>query len=199
MPIYGYCRASQGDSLTQRQMLIDAGVPDHLIFADDGVSGIIPPEQRPAYAQLRQRIAPGDRLIIRELARLSRRKNAQVVTLRDLRDLGADVQSLHPAEQQMLNLLSASADPLSQAMGEAVLIVLAALGEVEYEQIRTRSMAGQARAKAAGKTIGRPELSQHQKDMVRRMHSEGTSKMQIAKRLDISRSTVQKYLRNAPT
>lgn len=47
---------------------------------------------------------------------------------------------------------------LSSSMGKAMLTIISAFAQLERDIIRERTMAGLARAKAQGKTLGRPRI-----------------------------------------
>ena len=64
---------------------------------------------------------------------------------------------------------------------------------LERELIRTRTGEGRARAKAAGKSLGRrPKLTPHQKQEAIRRRDEGESVRAIARTYNVSASTISR-------
>ena len=76
--------------------------------------------------------------------------------------------------------------------GRAMLQMAAVFAELERAMIRERVNAGLARAKAAGKTLGRPKVSSSKEAAVRARLAAGTGILKIARELKIGFSTVQR-------
>jgi putative DNA-invertase from lambdoid prophage Rac len=69
--------------------------------------------------------------------------------------------------------------------------VLAAVADFERDLIIERTQAGQARARAEGKHMGRPpKTSLEGKAEIRRLLTEGVSVSEVARRFEVSRATV---------
>ncbi len=89
---------------------------------------------------------------------------------------------------------------LSTAAGRLMANVLASVAQFEREVIAERILAGQAAAKAAGKTWGgrkagsRITVTDEQIAVVRRLASEGQSKVSMAKATGLSRPTIYSIL-----
>ena len=66
--------------------------------------------------------------------------------------------------------------------------------EFEREILRERVRAGLAHARQNGKRLGRPVTVGLQADQVRKLHRAGVSKAEIARRLQISRTSVRRIL-----
>jgi DNA invertase Pin-like site-specific DNA recombinase len=87
---------------------------------------------------------------------------------------------------------------LSTAAGRMLANVLASVAQFETELRAERVRAGQAAAKAAGKSIGgrkagtRVRLTQEKERAVKRLHNAGTSISEIARTLQLSRPTIYK-------
>jgi putative DNA-invertase from lambdoid prophage Rac len=82
-----------------------------------------------------------------------------------------------------------------------LLATLASLAKVEAQKIGERTKAGMARARAAGKRIGRPGLSRDVQHKIARHVAEGLSAYRISQVLGIDHKTVAKYareIRSAP-
>ncbi len=136
----GYARVSTQDQDTamQHDALRRAGV--RKIFAESG-SGVGPrPELQRAIASLRR----DDVLVVWKLDRIARSLPDLLSVQRRLKDVGACIRSL--------------TEPLdtTSPFGEFTFQVLGAVAQLERSMIRERVMAGQAAARARGKTWGKP-------------------------------------------
>jgi DNA invertase Pin-like site-specific DNA recombinase len=74
-----------------------------------------------------------------------------------------------------------------------LLAVMSSLAKVESQKIGERTKAGMARAKKAGKRIGRPGLSDELQARITKMAAAGASAYRIAKDLGLDHHTVAKY------
>jgi DNA invertase Pin-like site-specific DNA recombinase len=80
------------------------------------------------------------------------------------------------------------------ATGKLMLTVLGAIAAFEREMMLERQREGIAAAKVAGKYKGRKPTARAQSDEVRRLHDEGVSKVEIARRLGMHRASVYRIL-----
>jgi DNA invertase Pin-like site-specific DNA recombinase len=71
------------------------------------------------------------------------------------------------------------------------------LAQQEREKIRIRTLAGQARARAQGKVIGRPKVAVNV-PLLASLRSQGASWGQIVKQTGVSMGTAQRALANLP-
>ena len=71
------------------------------------------------------------------------------------------------------------------------------LAQQEREKIRIRTLAGQARARAQGKVIGRPKVAVDVA-LLASLRSQGASWGQIVKQTGVSMGTAQRALANLP-
>ena len=79
--------------------------------------------------------------------------------------------------------------------GKLLLSVLAGVAEFERELIRDRTKAGLARARAQGKTLGRPRIAVNM-DKAHELRAQGLGYRKIAKELGVSHQTMFLRLRN---
>jgi DNA invertase Pin-like site-specific DNA recombinase len=79
--------------------------------------------------------------------------------------------------------------------GKLLLSVLAGVAEFERELIRDRTKAGLARARARGKTLGRPRKAVDM-DKAHKLRTQGLGYRKIAKELGVSHQTMFLRLRN---
>ena len=193
MTAFGYARASKGPGDGQIQMLLNAGIEPGALYVDDSVSGVSLPATRPAYSALRQQLQPGDTVTVKDLRRVSRRKTHQVAALQDLVAHEIRLDSLSPPEREMLAMLYRNASPVESAIAEAILLILAALAEQDWIHTREAIVAGQQKARQSGKRIGRPPVSEHDREVLQMLAGQGLSHSAIAARTGLSRATVGRY------
>ena len=72
--------------------------------------------------------------------------------------------------------------------------LLAIFAEFEREILRERTRAGLANARQNGKVLGRPRTAALQTIEIRKLHLAGISKSEIARRLQMSRTSVRRIL-----
>ena len=78
------------------------------------------------------------------------------------------------------------------ANGKLQLQIVLAFSEWWRNSIRERSVAGQAKAQTEGRFPGRrPVLTQQQREYIRAERSKGVSQRELARRLEVSRRTIQ--------
>lgn len=123
-----------------------------------------------------------DVILVWRLDRWGRSLADLVVTLKELKDLGIGFISLTEA----LDLTTSS--------GRAMAGMLAVFAQFEHEIICERVKAGIAQAKAEGKRLGRPISAAIKEKEVKRLFAKGLSKAEIARKLDIGRTSVRRIL-----
>jgi putative DNA-invertase from lambdoid prophage Rac len=89
---------------------------------------------------------------------------------------------------------------LTTPTGRAMAGLLAVFAAFEHEILRERIRAGIAEARSQGKHLGRPVTVGKQASQIRKLYRGGVSKAEIARRLDIGRTSVRRILgeRNRP-
>ena len=83
---------------------------------------------------------------------------------------------------------------LTTPAGRAMAGLLAIFAEFEREILRERTRAGLVQARLDGKRLGRPQTAGLQATEIRKMHRAGASKSEIARRLEIGRTSVRRIL-----
>ena len=83
---------------------------------------------------------------------------------------------------------------LTTASGRALAGMLAVFAEFERDILRDRVKAGIAQARQDGRPHGRPVTVRRHADDIRKLHQEGVSKSEIARRLSVSRTSVRRLL-----
>ncbi|MCA1850585.1 MAG: recombinase family protein [Acidobacteria bacterium] len=126
-----------------------------------------------------------DLILVWRLDRWGRSLADLVVTLKDLGELGVGFVSLSEA----LDLTTPS--------GRAMAGMLSVFAEFEREILRERVRAGIAQAKAEGRPHGRPKSAGLKEKEVKKLYARGISKSEIARRLEIGRTSVRRLLNQA--
>jgi DNA invertase Pin-like site-specific DNA recombinase len=123
-----------------------------------------------------------DVVLVWRLDRWGRSVTDLLATLQELEHLGVGFVSLTEA----LDLTTPS--------GRAMAALLAVFAEFEREILRERVRAGLAEARLNGTRLGRPATAAKKAAEVRKLHHAGISKAEIARRLDIGRTSVRRIL-----
>lgn len=185
MRVFAYCRVSTNDQTTDNQLGEIAGagfaVSSRRAITET-VSGSVDAAQRPGFAKLLDRMEEGDVLVVTKMDRLGR--NAM--------DVRATVNRLSTSGIKVHCLALGGMDLTSPA-GKMTMGVINACAEFERDLLIERTQAGLARAKAEGKTLGRPQsLTKEQVDAVHARLASGDSVAAIARDFDTSRQTIMR-------
>jgi putative DNA-invertase from lambdoid prophage Rac len=111
---------------------------------------------------------------------------------RSVTDLLATLQELEHRGVGFVSLTEAL--DLTTPAGRAMAGLLAIFAEFEREILRERTRAGLAQARLSGKRLGRPMTAGLHAAEIRKLHRAGISKSEIARRLQISRTSVRRIL-----
>ena len=185
---FAYCRVSTDDQTTDNQVQEIAsngfGVEAKRVIAET-VSGSVAARERPGFSKLVEKLESGDVLIVTKLDRLGR--NAM--------DVRATVESL-ATEGVRVHCLALGGMDLTSPAGKMTMGVINAVAEFERDLLIERTQWGLARAKASGKTLGRPSaLSIAAQGEVRQKRLEGVSLGALAKHYGVSRAAIQRVER----
>src|ERR1700683_26022 len=115
---------------------------------------------------------------------------------RSVTDLLAILQELEHLGVGFVSLTEALA--LTQPAGRAMAGLLAIFAEFEREILRERTRAGLAHAQENGKRVGRPITAGLRAAEIRKLHRAGIAKAEIARRLNIGRTSVRRILEAKP-
>jgi len=80
-------------------------------------------------------------------------------------------------------------------IGKAFFQIAAVISEFERDLIRERIIAGVENAKAKGKRLGRPAISEETVNEIKRLKEKGLSNKEIMRKTGLTKMTVLKYLR----
>jgi putative DNA-invertase from lambdoid prophage Rac len=134
-----------------------------------------------------------------KLLQAARRRDIDVVLVLRLDRWGRSVTDLLTTLQELDHLdvgfvsLTEALD-LTTPTGRAMAGLLAVFAEFEREILRERVRAGLAHARQNGKKLGRPITAGLHGDQVRKLHRAGVSKSEIARRMQIGRTSVRRIL-----
>lgn len=146
--LVGYARVSTPDQSLQMQIdeLIDYGIPEIAIFSDVMSSR---EKMRPGYLCAMTALEPGDTLIVWKLDRLHRTTMDCLKAFEALDKKGVTIHSL-----------TENID-YSTSQGKFVVSIMAAMSQMERDQIAERTKAGLARKKARGERVSRmPKINE---------------------------------------
>ncbi|WP_229410118.1 recombinase family protein [Massilia timonae] len=181
MAVFGYGRVSTAEQTADNQRLeIErAGYAVEYWFADT-VSGKAHASQRAQFSAMQAKLRKKDTVVVAKLDRLGRDAPDVLTTIKTLAALGVEVVVLQLGKLD-----------LTSPAGKLMLAMLAAVAEMERDLIVERTQAGLARAKAEGKSLGRPsKLTQEQRRAIVEGHARKQSISSLAKQFGVSRSTV---------
>jgi len=124
-----------------------------------------------------------DAVLVWRLDRWGRSVTDLLATLQELEHLGVGFVSLTEALD------------LTTPAGRAMAGLLAVFAEFEREILRERVRDGLAQARQNGQRLGRPITAALKAGEVRQLHRHGISKAEIARRLEIGRTSVRRILK----
>jgi putative DNA-invertase from lambdoid prophage Rac len=123
-----------------------------------------------------------DVVLVWRLDRWGRSLVDLLITLKELSALGVGFVSLTEALD------------LTTPTGRAMAALLSVFAEFEHEILRERIRAGIAEARLNGKHLGRPLTVGKKASQIRKLHLAGLSKAEIARQLNIGRTSVRRIL-----
>ena len=187
---YGYMRVSttkrdhDGEYVQsfalQSDALQEAGIPEDRIYRDR-MSGTR--ADRPGLADLLSVVHEGDSVIVWKLDRLGRSARDLLNIAHDLKSKGVSIRSIQDGIDT------------SGSLGSFLLTILAAVAELEHENISERVKAGIASSRADGGCIGRKSaLSPAAKRDVIASHQNGSSITELARRYRVGRTTIHRVI-----
>ena len=176
---YGYARVStDGQSVdAQVRQLTKAGYKKVFREVASGAK-----TDRTQLRRALDQLEAGDVLLVTRLDRLARSTRDLLNTLATITDRKAGFRSLGDTWADT-----------TTPHGRLMLTVLGGLAEFERELIRARTGEGRARAKARGKSLGRPfKLTPHQRQEALARRDGGELLSEIARGYNVSSSTISR-------
>jgi len=188
-----YARVSTGDQTTENQIRELESVAEKsgwqivARFIDNGISGAKGRDKRPEFDKLIRGATRKefDMIASWSVDRLSRSMPDLVNFMSEIQSVGCDLY-LH---QQAIDTSTPSGRALFQMCG--------VFAEFERAMIQERVKSGMARAKANGKTFGRPKVAQAVEDKIKIMIQNDNTIRAIAKECGVGLSVVQRIKREA--
>ncbi|HRY15337.1 MAG TPA: recombinase family protein [Candidatus Competibacteraceae bacterium] len=182
MRFFGYARVSTHQQSLDLQIhaLKTAGVNSHRIFTDQVSGSHI---ERKGLQLLQMKVEQGDVILVTKLDRLGRDTADMIQLIKDFDTLGVAFRFLD--------------DGISTegTMGKMVVTILSAVAQAERQRILERTNEGRRAAKAKGVKFGRKRIVDREQAL--RMKAQGVGATDIAKRLQIGRSTVYKIIKES--
>ena len=182
--LVGYARVSREEQSLNRQMdaLTAAGVDDRVIYQEK-LSGAR--KDRPELDRMIAGLKQGDTVVVAELARLSRSTRDLFEIADQIRGKGADLKSL---KESWLDT--------STPQGKLMFTIFAGLSQFERDLTSERTREGLAAAKARGRSGGRPSKRNEKGHVVELLYASGMKISEIAKQTSLSRTTVNRIVRD---
>jgi len=191
--VFAYLRVStdKQDADSQKVGIVDYAKRHGMSveWVEETVGGAVRAADRVLGQVLLPKLRPKDVLIVAEISRLGRSLIDVLTTLKLLAEKGVQVHVVK------------SGFVLDQSMNcKIITTVLGLTAEIERDLLRQRVVEGQARARAAGKKLGRPKgTGGYSKldvrgDEIRKLASQGVTKLNMARILECDWITVNRWL-----
>jgi DNA invertase Pin-like site-specific DNA recombinase len=130
--------------------------------------------------KLIDRIREGERLVVSKLDRLGR----------DAEDVLRTIRTLEEKKVEVVVLQLGKLD-ITSAAGKMMITMLAAVATMERDLLVERTQSGLARAKAEGKTLGRPsKTTPEQREEIKAGYAAGETVSALARQYDVSRASI---------
>jgi putative DNA-invertase from lambdoid prophage Rac len=157
------------------------------VYVEQGKSGKAGAKRRPLFEQMKRAAAARkfDRLLVWKASRLGRDMREVISTVYELADLGITVVPL-----------KSQTGPIHSTMGKLLWAIQAWYGEMENDERSQTIKAGQARARAEGKHMGRPKRVFNRQEVMRLRDVERLSWPEIARRMGAGVGTVVRAYRD---
>lgn len=182
-----YARVSTDDQNLDRQLeTLKAYCPDK-IFTDH-LSG--KNLERPGFQQMMDYVREGDIIYVASMDRMARNLDDLLSTTKLLQSKGITVHFLK--ENICLN-----PGAETSSMSKLIMSIMGAVAEFERSLIRERQREGILLAKARGVYKGRKPIDPDKMQEARKLIDEGFTKTKVCEKLQISRQTLYKYLKQS--
>ncbi len=180
----GYARVSTDEQRLDLQISALEKAGCQKIYKDIGVSGS--EMSRPGLDAALHSLSEGESLTVWRLDRLGRSLGGVIQLIDLLGNRGINFHSI----TELIDTASSS--------GRFIFHIMAALSEFERSLISERTRAGLVEARARGSRIGRPRaLSDRKMNLaIRDVKINGIAVELVAKKYDVSKRTMQRYLSN---
>ena len=182
---FAYTRVSTTEQTPKNQIqeIETAGfkVEPHRVI-EETVSGSVAIARRKGFSRLLEKMERGDVLIVTKLDRLGRDAIDVSTTVARLEEVGIRI-----------HCLALGGVDLTSSAGKLTMGVINAVAQFERDLLIERTQSGLARAKAQGKSLGRPAaLTIDQQALVRARIAAGETVSAIARDMGTSRQTIMR-------
>jgi putative DNA-invertase from lambdoid prophage Rac len=182
---FAYVRVSTASQTTDNQIQgIEAAgfAVEPRRVVTETISGSVAAAQRRGFARLLDKLETGDVLVVTKLDRLGRSAMDVGSTVAKLAEIGVRV-----------HCLALGGVDLASSTGKLTMNVINAVAEFERDLLIERTQAGLNRAKAEGKTLGRPASlkDDHRRDVLPRL-DQGATVSALAREFKISRQSIMR-------
>ena len=187
MAIWGYWRTSTTEQDSERQQASLRAAGCERIYGDQ-ITGTSAYGDRPELSKCLEGLRDGDTLVIHELDRLGRLMVEMLVEVNNLLERGVAIKTLDG------RLDTAS---MPEELVKLVVGVMGYAAEMELKSLKKRTAEGRAVAISRGVKFGRKKTyTEHQEVEVLKKRSEGEGYGTIARSLGMSRSMVQRIVKD---
>ena len=185
--LVGYARVSDETQSLNRQLdsLIENGVDERNIYKEK-ITGT--KRERPELNRMIAELKLDDVCIVAELTRLSRSTKDLFDIVEMIQEKGANIKSL---KESWLDTTT--------PQGKLMFTIFAGLSQFERDLISERTKDGLRAAKARGRSGGRPSKRNDKEMTVELLYSKGVKIVDIVKQTDLSRSTVNRIVKDIKT
>lgn len=179
MRLFGYARVSTSQQSLDIQIrtLKEAGVAASRIFTDKASGSNT---EREGLDLLRMKVEEGDVILVKKLDRLGRDTADMIQLIKEFDEQGVAVKFLDDG-------ISTEGD-----MGKMVVTILSAVAQADRQRILERTNEGRQEAKLKGIKFGRRRKVD--RNQVLTMCDQGIGATEIARQMNIARSTVYKVI-----
>lgn len=179
MRLFGYARVSTSQQSLDIQIktLKDAGVKANRIFTDKASGSSA---DREGLDLLRMKVEEGDVILVKKLDRLGRDTVDMIQLIKEFDAQGVSIQFIDDG-------ISTDGE-----MGKMVVTILSAVAQAERQRILERTNEGREEAKLKEVKFGRKRRI-NRKELLE-LHEQGMGATEIAKKMNIARSTIYKVI-----
>ena len=185
--LVGYARVStDGQNLDRQIDALKAVGVDSRVLYQEKITGT--KKDRPELQRMLKELNEGDVVIITDLTRISRSTKDLLDIIEKIKNKGASIRSL---KDTWLDTTS------NNPYNDFLLTVMSGLSQLERDLISQRTKEGLESAKARGRNGGRPSKQNVKGDVVKALADSGMKIVDIVKETGLSRSTVNRILRDS--
>lgn len=195
MRLIGYVRVSQPDEQPENQEYAIyrwAALAGHQVVEiakDVGVSGAVPPNERPGWKRVLAALDQADGVVVYALDRIAR----------SLWDLAGVVKELEGRGKVLLSVREDWLQAMDPKIRQLIIAILGWAAEMEREFIRQRTKEALERLKAQGKHIGRPpKWNEAVRRRIIDLVSRGLTLKEASQLAGVGYRTAVRYLSNDP-